>query len=234
MASWFGGFSAVGMGGLGADPATSKPVTSTGTPQPRAKWRLYDRGMLGEDLSGRFDYLFEPLEVDESAGNGDDMTAGAPEHDDGDDGRWSRRIVLIGVVLATIAVAVATVIVLLQPAQRTQLVVTPSDSRPPSTTMSPAISRSMPTSTAQPVPVIPATVSTSAVQTSAATPTVEPQRPPVRGPTTVASEPPPAPMPPSATTRAPISVSPESRPPFPDQSPPRNSDQRGGLLGGLL
>jgi hypothetical protein len=26
--------------------------------------------MLREDLSGRFDYLFEPLEVDESAGNG--------------------------------------------------------------------------------------------------------------------------------------------------------------------
>ena len=27
--------------------------------------------MLGEDLSGRFDYLFEPLDVVESAGNGD-------------------------------------------------------------------------------------------------------------------------------------------------------------------
>jgi hypothetical protein len=51
--------------------------------------------MLGEDLSGRFDYLFDPLEADEPAGNGDDMTAGAPEHDD-DDGRWSRRILLIG------------------------------------------------------------------------------------------------------------------------------------------
>jgi hypothetical protein len=139
--------------------------------------------MLGEDLSGRFDYLFAPLEVDESAGNGDDMTAGAPEHDEDDDGRWSRRIILIG---------------------------------------------------AQPVPVTPATVSTSAVPTSAATPTVEPQRPPVREPTTVASGPPPAPMPPSATTRAPISVSPESRPPFPNQNPPGDNNQRGGLLGGLL
>ena len=29
--------------------------------------------MLGEDLSGRFDYLFEPLDVDESAGDGDDV-----------------------------------------------------------------------------------------------------------------------------------------------------------------
>jgi hypothetical protein len=75
--------------------------------------------MLGEDLSGRFDYLFEPLEVDESAGNGgDDVTPGAPEQDD-DDGRWSRRIVLIGVVLATMAVVWQQVIVLLQPAHRT-------------------------------------------------------------------------------------------------------------------
>jgi hypothetical protein len=29
--------------------------------------------MLGEALSGRFDYLFEPLEVDESAGDGDEV-----------------------------------------------------------------------------------------------------------------------------------------------------------------
>jgi len=105
---------------------------------------------------------------------------------------------------ATMAVAAETVIVLLQPAQRTQLSVTPSDSTPPSTTVSTAISPAMP------------------------------QRPPVQAPTTVASEPPQAPMPPPPTTRAPISVSPESRPPFPEQSPPRNNDQRGGLLGGLL
>jgi hypothetical protein len=34
---------------------------------------MYHRDMLGEDRSGRFDYLFEPLEVDESAGDGDDV-----------------------------------------------------------------------------------------------------------------------------------------------------------------
>jgi hypothetical protein len=76
---------------------------------------LYDPEMLGEDLSGRFDYLFEPLEVDESAGNGDDVAPRTPEQPD-DGNRWSRRIVLTGVVLATMAVAGATVIVLLQPA----------------------------------------------------------------------------------------------------------------------
>ena len=193
--------------------------------------------MLGEDLSGRFDYLFEPLDVDESAGDGDDVLPLAPEQP-ADENRWSRRIVLTGVVLATLTVAAATVILLLQPAQPTQLIVTPLDASTPSTTvstaMSPALSTAMPTTTAQPAPVLPATVSASAVQTSAAVPTVERQRPPVQEPTTVASEPAPAPMPPPPTTRAPISVSPESRPPFPDQNPPRNSDQRGGLLGGLL
>lgn len=193
--------------------------------------------MLGEDLSGRFDYLFEPLDVDESACNGDGVAPPAPE-EDADDSMWSRRIVLTGVLLATMAGVAATVIVLLQPAQRTQLIVTPSDATPPSTTVStavsPVMSTAMPTTTAQPVPVLPATVSTSPVQTSAPRPTVEPQRPPVQEPTTVASEPAPAPMPPPPTTRAPISVSPEPRPPFPDQGPPRNNDQRGGLLGGLL
>jgi hypothetical protein len=198
---------------------------------------LYDRDMLGEDLSGRFDYLFEPLDVDESAGNGDDVTYQLPEQRD-DDSRWSRRIVLTLVVLATLVVAAATVILLLQPAQRTQLIVTPIDattpSTPGSTAIAPALPTSMPTTTAQPAPVIPATDSAPAVRTSAVVPTVEPHRPPVQEPTTVASEPPPTPMPPPPTTRAPISVSPESRPPFPDQNLPRNNDQRGGLLGGLL
>ena len=205
VASWFGGFSAVEVGGLGACTIAD---------------------MLGEDLSGRFDYLFEPLESDESAGNGNDVTPGAPDRV-ADDGPWSRRIVLIGVVLATIAAAVATVVVLLQPAHHTQVIVTPSDSTPPSTTVptakSPAMSTAMPTTTVQPGPVSPPTVGA-----------VEPHRPPVQEPTTVASEPPPAPMPPPPTTRSPISVSPEPRPPFPNQSPPRNSDQRGGLLGGIL
>jgi len=188
--------------------------------------------MLREDPSGRFDYLFEPLDVDESAGNGDDAVTQALEQP-ADENRWSRRIILTGVVLATLAVAVETVVVLLQPTRQAQLVFTPSDSTPPSATVPTVMSTAMPTTTAQPVPVLPTTVSTPAIKTSAATPRVEPQRPPAHQPTTVASEPP-APMPPPPSTRAPISVSPESRPPFPNQSPPRKNDQRGGLLGGLL
>jgi hypothetical protein len=193
--------------------------------------------MLGEDLSGRFDYLFEPLDVDESAANSDDVAPLTPEQDD-DGSRWSRRIVLTGVVLATMAGAAATVIVLLQPAERTQLIVTPSDatqsSTAVSTAISPVMSTARPAPSAPPLPVLPATVSTSAAQTSTPGPTVAPQHSPVQEPTTVASEPAPASMPPPPTTRAPISVSPESRPPFPDQTPPRNKDGGGGLLGGLL
>jgi hypothetical protein len=154
--------------------------------------------MLADDLPGRFDYLFEPLETDESAGNGDDDRSQATAQPEDND-RWSRRLVLAGVVLATLGVAAATVIVLLQPAQPAQPIVTPSDSTPPSTTATTAV-------TAPPVPVAPATVDTTAVQT-AITPTIEPQSPPALEPTTIASESH-APMPPPPTTRAPISVSP--------------------------
>jgi hypothetical protein len=193
--------------------------------------------MLGEDLSGRFDYLFEPLELEESAGDGNDA-APHPFTPPADDGRWSRRIVLTGVVLATLAAAAATAVVLLLPARPEQQNVTPTDATPLSTAESTAISPAMPsllpTTTEPPVPVLPATVSTTVVRTPTATATVTPQQPPVQEqPTTIASEPPP-PTPPPPTTRAPVSVSPESRAPFPNQTPPRNNDGRGGLLGGLL
>jgi hypothetical protein len=135
--------------------------------------------MLRDDLSSRFDYLFEPLEVDESAGEGHDAKLRTLAEPD-DDNRWSRRIVQTGVVLATLAAAAA-----------------------------------------------------SADQTSTAAPTVRARPPPVQPPSTVADEPP-STMPPPTTTRAPISVSPETRAPFPNQTPPGKNKQGGGLLGGLL
>jgi len=191
--------------------------------------------MLREDISGRFDYLFEPLDGVESAGDGNVDDNGAtppvlaqPENPN----RWSNRIVLAGVVLATMAAATATAVALLQPAQPAQPTVIPTDATPAS---SPAMSTVMPTTTAQ---VSAATVPPSAIQTSRATPTIEQQRPPVQRPTTSASKPagtqPVDTMPPSPTTRAPISVSPETRAPFRNQGPPRNNDHGGGLLGGLL
>jgi hypothetical protein len=190
--------------------------------------------MLREDISGRFDYLFEPLDVVESAGDGDGAAPVVLAQPDNQN-RWSNRIVLAGVVLATMAAATATAVALLQPAQPAQPTVIPTDATPASSPASPAMSTVMPTTTA---PASPATGSTSAIQTSGATPTIEQQRPPVHQPTTIASKPartqPVDTMPPPPTTRAPISVSPESRAPFPNQGPPRNNDQRGGLLGGLL
>ena len=191
--------------------------------------------MPREDLSDRFDYLFEPLDVDESPADDEDAATHAfspPQ----DEGRWSRRIVLTGVVLATLAAAAATAVVLLQPAQPAQPAVTPTDATPLSTPMSAAPSNAMPspipTTTEPPVAVLPATVSTSVARPPSPAPTAA-QPPPIQPPSTVASEPP-ATMPPPPTTRAPMSVSPETRAPFPNQSPPRKNDQGGGLLGGLL
>jgi hypothetical protein len=46
--------------------------------QPDGKLRAYHRGTLREDLPGRFDYLFEPLEADESAGDGHDDSPERP------------------------------------------------------------------------------------------------------------------------------------------------------------
>src|ERR1700724_3424146 len=138
--------------------------------------------MLREDLPGRFDYLFEPLDVAESAGDGDENALRALAQPN-NDSRWSNWVVLSGVVLATIAAAAATAVALLQPAQPAQHTFTPTDATPASTTVSTAVSIAVsttmsiavPTTTAQPVPASGA--STSAVQTSAATPTVEPQSP---------------------------------------------------------
>src|ERR1700722_15696864 len=143
--------------------------------------------MLGEDIPGRFDYLFEPLDVVESAGDGDDTAPLALAQPDNQN-RWSNRIVLAGVVLATMAATTAAVVALLQPAQPAQQTINPTDATPvsptTSTMMSTVMSTVMPTTTAAPAPVSVATVSTSAIQTSAATSTIGQQRPPVPQPTT--------------------------------------------------
>jgi hypothetical protein len=190
---------------------------------------MYHREMLGEDLSGRFDYLFEPLEVDDSAGDGNNVapqSLAEPENRT----RWPSRLVLAGLAIATMAAAAATAIALLRPAQPDPQILIPGNDTPLSTTASTPV----PPTPAEPVPVLPATAGTSAPSTTAATPPIVPQQPSsLQEPTTVASEPP-GTMPPPPTTRAPISVSPESRVPFPNQTPPRKNEQGGGLLGGLL
>lgn len=180
--------------------------------------------MSREDISGRFDYLFQPLDVVKPAGDDDDDAEPQALAQPDNQNRWSNRIVLAGVVLATMAAATATAIALLQPAQPAQQTVIPTDATPMFSTASTAVDTVIPTTIA---------VSTSANQRPEATPTIEQQRPPVQQPTTSASKPAGTTAPPP-TTRAPSSVSPPSRPPFPSQTPPRNNNQRGGLLGGLL
>ncbi|WP_156752306.1 hypothetical protein [Mycobacterium sp. ACS1612] len=180
--------------------------------------------MLGEDVSDRFDYLFEPLEADESAGDGGDAAKSVVARPQ-EDGRWSRRIVLSGMVLATLAATAATVVVLLQPARPTQPLVTPTDTTLLPMATSTAPPAAMPTPTGSPVPVLPATVSTSAARPPAPPPSVATPAPPAAPPSPAPSAPP--------ATRAPISVSPQTRAPFPNHSPPRKNDDGGGLLGGL-
>jgi hypothetical protein len=135
--------------------------------------------MSREDISGRFDYLFEPLDVVEPAGDDDDAEPQALAQPDNQN-RWSNRIVLAGAVLATMAAATATAIALLQPAQPAQQTVIPTDATPMFSTASTAVDTVIPTTIA---------VSTSANQRPEATPTIEQQRPPVQQPTTSASKP---------------------------------------------
>ena len=84
----------------------------------------------------------------------------------------------------------------------------------------------------EPAPAVaPPPAETPVVETTRAT--VRPAVPPTPSlaPTTVADEPE-ATRPQPPATRAPISVAPETRPPFPHQNPPEGGDNRGGLLGG--
>jgi hypothetical protein len=175
--------------------------------------------MLGEEEdSGRFAYLFEPLDGGEAGADIDD--AGPREVAQPDlDHRWSgaapNRIVLAAVVLTTMAAAAATVILLVQRPEPADQVDAPIDSAPPWTTAS--------NGTTQPVLVSPPMVTASVTETPDATAIIEPEPPPQPEPTT-ASEPE-VPLTRSPTTRPPISVRPESRPPFPNQNPPEAGDQ---------
>jgi hypothetical protein len=197
---------------------------------------MYHRHMLGEeDLAHRFDYLFEPISVDDTDVSSDDGAPRAaikPAADDGSSVPIPSRLVMAGMVLATLAAAAATAIVLLQrpePANRLD--------SPVNSTSSSAIQPAAPPQT---VAVSPATATASPTDTPLRTavtqaPPAQRQPPPAQPPP---AQPPPAPGQPPAThpptTRAPISVSPETRTPFPNQNAPRQGgDQPGGLLPGL-
>jgi hypothetical protein len=186
--------------------------------------------MLRDDLFGRFGYLFEPLEVDESAGDGDD--AALP--------------------IARTTRGRQPMVAPNSPRRRR-----PSNacgrggdghcaaSASPASTANSHSERLHATAHSGVYSYIPGDVNDGADHDrrtcsrltghgqyirrpdTGLPPIVEPQRPPAQPPTTIASEPP-GTMPPPPTTRAPISFSPESRTPFPNETPPRNNDHRGG------
>ncbi len=189
-----------------------------------------------DNLSSRFDYLFEPLGDEEPANASDD--ADSPARDYSDD-RASRsaapvRMAFAAFVLATLgAVAVVAVLLLQQPYEPTPNTFdVPLDPAP--------VSATVPDPTGEPVPPPVATASeiaTETPQTVESEPAQQPAPQQERPPTPAQHEPDVG-VTNSPATRAPISVAPEPRPPFPNQGPQRGGggpdDGGGGLLGGGL
>ena len=196
--------------------------------------RLYHSLMPGEDsLSSRFDYLFEPLDVEESVD--DTETAGgrvSRAHDNDETSRSAAapiRMAFAAFVLASLgAVAVVAVLLLQQPNRTQDPVNSPAEPSPVPPTVT-----EVPGHVATVAPPPPTQADSEGAQTVESVPPQEavPEPPPTRTP------PPRAPqggIQNSPSTRAPISVAPESRPPFPNQGPRTGDNGGGGLLGGLL
>ena len=193
--------------------------------------RLYHLSMPREDsLSSRFDYLFEPLDVEEATDAGTDDEAAAngaareasPSRGPGAPVRVGFAAFVLG---ALGAVAVIAVLLLQRPSGPADPVEVPLEQTPLSTVAEvPAAPAPSDTTVTAPVEV-PETV--DSVLPRASAPAPEPTRasPPRQSERAPAISP---------TTRAPISVAPETRVPFPNQAPRGGGGQNGGLLGGLL
>jgi hypothetical protein len=195
--------------------------------------------MPGEDnLSSRFDYLFEPLDVEESVDDaGKDQPSANRVFDDTPSPQSAApvRMAFAAFVLGTLGVvAVVALLLVQQPNEPSGPVQLPLEPAPLSVTVA------VPPSQAGSIPPPPA----GAPSSSEAPKTIE-SVPTQRA---VPESPQPAQMPTprerqgdatnSPVTRVPISVAPESRAPFPNQGP-RAGDNGdggggGGLLGGLL
>jgi hypothetical protein len=181
--------------------------------------------MSGEqDASGRFDYLFEPLDG-EVATTDDDVAASTHMPDDRRSSTPARRIGIVAVIAAAVAtIAVAALLLLFL--NRAE----PADQVDPSVSTS-SPSPVAPIATAEPaVEPPPPELTASAVETPDTTAIFEPPFQPQPVPTSANTPTMPAAPPP--TVRAPISVEPQTHPPFPNQQPSRDGNQPGGLLPG--
>ncbi len=187
--------------------------------------RLYSRCMSREDsLSSRFDYLFEPLDDEESI---DDAPGGTSRADDrrAPPSAAPVRLAFAAFVLGTLGVvAVVAVLLLQQPDRTTDRVQIPLGPSPLSTSVS-VSSQAVPV---VPSPAAPEQEPTEAPQTIESVPEQQPAAsaaPAETGaPATRTTK--------SPATRAPISVAPEIRAPVRSQAPGGHGG--GGLLGGGL
>lgn len=190
-------------------------------------YRLYHLCMPREDsLSSRFDYLFEPLDAEERTEHADTAVA-APADVERSGSATPMRLAFAGFVLAALAAVAVVAMLLLQQPDAVPLEV-PAGSSPTPTTVA-----DVGPPGAGEAPQAPITADDQTPRTVESVPAqrIAPDTPPPvrtsapRAPQRGASNAP--------TTRAPISVAPESRAPFPNQGP-RTGDNGGGLLGGLL
>lgn len=188
--------------------------------------------MPGEDnLSDRFDYLFEPLEADEP--DDDTIDAESPAGRPPGDATPARsgapvRLAFAAFILGTLgAVAVVAALLVQRPNVPTQPVDSSFEPTPLSTTV--------PVMTPPPGPLPPP--ESSATETPTESPqTSEPvpsrQTAPQSRPTTAPREPE-SHVTNSPTTRAPLSVAPRTRQPFPNRGGQRGGPNSGDLIPGV-
>lgn len=179
----------------------------------------------GESLSSRFDYLLEPLDVDEPTA---DPSASDPSVTEKPlPSTAPVTLAFAAFILATLGAATALALLLAHrpegpadpadaPLEPARLSTTAPDVAPPLDPVPPAQTASeVPSETLQPIEADPAQA------TAPATPPTSSNRAPERATSD------------APTTRALISVAPETRQPFPNQGPRNGSSDGGGLLPGV-
>lgn len=186
-----------------------------------------------DSLSSRFDYLFEPVDVDESVTDANTPrrpVRGGSHRAAPPPSAAPVRMAFAALVLGALgAAAVLAVLMLQKPSQPGGPGNIGVDSG-----LLPTTAVNVPTQRVIPAP--PPAVRDTESQTVESVPTQQQSVPESQAPQPTRTS---APRTPEGgatntpATRAPISVAPESRTPFPNQGP-RTGDNGGGLLGGLL
>jgi hypothetical protein len=209
----------------GIDRVKRVGVSGFGVSEGCLYQRLYHRCMSREDsLSSRFDYLFEPLDDEESINDAPGDTSRADDRTAAPSAA-PVRLAFAAFVLGTLGVVAVVAVLLVQhPNRTTDHVQIPLDPSPLSTSF-------VVSSQAVPVPPPPDAAGQEPTEAPQTTESVPEQRLPAPAapadsgaPATRTTH--------SPATRAPISVAPRIRAPVPSQAPGGHGG--GGLLGGGL